>query len=187
MSSSPAEVADLPTVSSPADVVLRRWCPGDETTLVAQANDKEVSRNLRDRFPHPYTLKDAEEWIAYAATSATNFAIVVAGKAVGGVGLELGSDVHRKTAEVGYWLGRDYWGRGIATAVVTAVTSWAFRTHDLVRLDAGVYASNPASARVLEKAGYRFEGRLRKSVFKDGLHLDQLLYAAIAEPTKDDD
>ena len=87
-----------------------------------------------------------------------NFAIVVAGAAVGGTGLELGTDVSRRSAEVGYWLGQPFWGRGIATEALRAVTDYAFTTLDICRLEAGVFDWNPASARVLEKAGYVLEG-----------------------------
>lgn len=89
--------------------------------------------------------------------------------------------MHRRSAEIGYWLGEPFWGRGIATAAVIAVTGYAFTRHDLVRLHAGVFEWNPASARVLEKAGYSLEGRLRKSVTKNGETIDQLLYATIRE------
>jgi RimJ/RimL family protein N-acetyltransferase len=89
--------------------------------------------------------------------------------------------VHRRSAEIGYWVAEPYWGRGIATKAVGALTAFAFAHHDLVRIFAGVFASNPASARVLEKAGYAFEGRLRRSVVKDGIVLDQLMYAMVRD------
>ena len=155
----------------------------DAESLARYANNRNVSRNLRDAFPFPYTLADAQQWLerAVARTPELNFAIASADEVIGGIGLTFGSDVHRRSAEVGYWLGEPFWGRGIATAALRAVTDYAFAEHDLVRLHAGVYEWNPASSRVLEKAGYVFEGRLRKSVTKDGETIDQLLYARIRE------
>ena len=108
---------------------------------------------------------------------ATDFAIEVGSEAVGAIGIAIGDDIFRRSAELGYWLGRSFWGRGIASSAVRAVTEHAFGRFDLNRLHAGVFAWNPASARVLEKAGYLLEGRLRSAVTKDGRMTDQLLYA----------
>lgn len=163
--------------------VLRAWQPGDEQSLVRHANSRSVWRNLRDAFPHPYTLADAKHWIETAnpATPITNFAIVVGGAAVGAIGLVLKEDVFRRSAEIGYWLGEEYWGRGIVTEAVRAVTDYAFATFDLCRVYAGVFEWNPASMRVLEKAGYEFECRMKKSVTKDGETIDELIYAMVRE------
>jgi RimJ/RimL family protein N-acetyltransferase len=161
---------------------LRPWRVGDEASLVAHANNRRVSRNLKDHFPFPYTPADAAEWIAHAAAAPgppQNFAITVDGVAVGGVGLELGADIFRRSAEIGYWLGEPYWGRGIATEVLRAVTEYAFATFDVCRLEAGVFEWNAASMRVLEKAGYTLEGRHRRSVSKDGQTIDRLVYALV--------
>jgi [ribosomal protein S5]-alanine N-acetyltransferase len=160
---------------------IRSWRISDEDALVRHADDREVWINLRDRFPHPYTAADAHAWLRLVAetTPETNFAIAVDGEAVGGVGITLNGDVFRRSAEIGYWLGKRFWGRGIATAVVQAMTDWAFAHFDLCRLDAGVFEWNSASARVLERAGYVLEGRLHKSVTKDGRTIDQFLYAVV--------
>ena len=107
------------------------------------------------------------------------FAITVCDVAVGGIGAELRDDVERCSAEVGYWLGEPYWGRGIATRTLAAFTRFAFTAYDLERLYAAPFASNPASCRVLQKAGYRLEGRMRRSAIKDGKVQDQLLYAIL--------
>ena len=162
---------------------IRSWRQGDENSLVHHANDRAVWRNMRDRFPHPYTLADAWRWIELNNTTfpETNFAIAVQDAAVGGIGIVRGDDVHRRSAEIGYWLGRELWGRGIAPVAVQAVTEWVFAEFDLARIYAGVFEWNPASTRVLEKAGYTLEGRLRKSVFKDGQLIDQFLYAITRE------
>jgi len=158
---------------------LRPWRAGDEASLRRHADDREVWRNLRDRFPHPYTEADASAWVAYASGQAppTNLAIEVAGEAVGGIGVLLHDDVERVSAEIGYWLGREHWGRGLMTGAVRAATRYAFSTFALTRVYALPFAGNAASCRVLEKAGYRREGLLRRSAIKDGIVLDQLLYA----------
>ena len=161
--------------------LLRAWQPGDEGSLVRHANSRSIWRNLRDGFPHPYTLADAKRWIEMSnpTTPITNFAIVVDGAAVGGIGLMPKEDVFRRSAEIGYWLGEQYWSRGIVTEAVLAVTEYAFATFDLCRVYAGVFEWNPASMRVLEKAGYEFEGRMKKSVSKDGETIDELIYAIV--------
>jgi [ribosomal protein S5]-alanine N-acetyltransferase len=162
---------------------LRPWRPDDAESLIRNANDREVWINMRDRFPHPYTAADADAWIALASSSEplTNFAIVEGGEAIGGIGLELGSDVHRISAEVGYWLGRAHWGKGVMATVLPEFSRWAMEAFGLLRIFATAFAWNPASVRVLEKSGYTFEGRLRKSVLKDGKVTDQLMYALIAD------
>ena len=155
----------------------------DREAIVRHGNNRKVSINLRDHFPYPYTDRDARNWLelAIGAEPETNFAIDVAGEAVGSVGFTLLSDVDRRSAEIGYWLGEGFWGRGIATEALITVTSLAFTNHDLCRVFAHVFDWNPASARVLEKAGFTFEGRLRKSVTKEGRTIDQLMYAVIRE------
>jgi RimJ/RimL family protein N-acetyltransferase len=160
---------------------LRPFRPEDAESIVRYANDRGVWLNLRDRFPHPYTPADAEKWLHLASTlpAGSQFAITVGDNVVGGIGLHMQEDVHRLSAEIGYWLGRPFWGRGIATAAVRAVTAHAFATFDLCRLYAMVFEWNPASRRVLEKAGYTLEGRLRRSIVKDGKIIDAFLYAAI--------
>lgn len=158
---------------------VRSWRRGDEPSLVRHANNRNIWINLRDRFPHPYTSDDAARWMAWVLVERpeTNFAIAVGEEVVGGVGYEIQPDVHRLSAEIGFWLGEAYWGRGIMTEALRAVTEQAFRTHGLARLYANVFQWNPASMRVLEKAGYAREALLRRSAVKDGQVIDQLLYA----------
>jgi RimJ/RimL family protein N-acetyltransferase len=162
---------------------LRPFRQGDEAAIVRHASNRKIWINLRDRFPHPYTLEDADAWIRLVADQdpPTQCAIEVGGELAGGIGLTLQDDVHRRSAEMGYWLGEPFWGRGIMSEAVLAFTSYAFATFDLCRVYATVFEWNPASARILEKAGYVLEGRLRKSVIKDGRTIDQLLYACIRE------
>lgn len=162
---------------------IRSWEDADVAAVVKYANNRKVWINLRDSFPHPYTETDAIKWInhAKALNPQTQFAIASGGEAIGGIGLLLQNDVYRRSAEMGYWLGEPHWGKGIATKAVHALTQYAFAHFDIVRIYAGVFEWNRASARVLEKAGYTYEGRLRKSVTKDGKTIDQLMYAIILE------
>lgn len=157
---------------------IRTWRKDDVDSIVRLANNRAVARNLRDRFPHPYGRKDAKAWIrnARAARPECMFAIDVEGQAIGGIGLHPQEDVHRRSMEIGYWLGEPFWDRGITTEAVRALTRYAFQTFDVARIYAYVYEWNPPSARVLEKAGYRLEGRLRKAVTKDGTTMDMLVY-----------
>ena len=156
---------------------------GDEPALVRHADNRKIWLNMRDHFPHPYTPADAEAWVAHAAaaTPETQFAVDVEGEAVGGVGLFLQADVERYSAEIGYWIGEAFWGRGLATAVVRGFTDYAFDTFELCRIYASVFEWNPASCRVLEKAGYVLEGRLHSAAVKDGFVLDGFLYATVRE------
>ena len=165
------------------DWALREWRADDIPSLVRHANNRNVWINLRDRFPHPYTKADGEAWLALRAkdVAQTQFAIASPGEAIGGIGVELQSDDHRRSAEIGYWLAEPFWNRGIMTLAARAMTEYAFAAFDLVRIYATVADRNPASARVLEKAGYSLEGHLRKSVVKDGKLVDELLYAIVRE------
>jgi [ribosomal protein S5]-alanine N-acetyltransferase len=160
---------------------VRSWRRADAAALARHADNRRVWLNLRDRFPHPYTLADAHAFLDLVATQdpETAFAISVGNEAVGGIGVTLGTDVERCSAELGYWLGEAVWGRGIATSAVRAFSEHALAAFGLTRLYALPYARNAPSIRVLEKAGYLLEGRLRRSALKGGEVLDQLLYALV--------
>lgn len=160
---------------------IRDYHRDDKAALLRYADNPAIAGQLRDRFPTPYTARDADRWLDRVLESPDqpDFAIASARELVGGIGLALQEDVHRRSAEIGYWLGEPFWGRGIATRAVRALTGWAFAELDLARIYATVFANNPASARVLEKAGYRLEGRLRRSVTKLGVTLDSCLYAVV--------
>lgn len=156
---------------------IRPFRRGDEEAIVENGNDRDIWRNVRDRFPHPYNLGDAAWWIANSGE--THFGIEVGGAIGGAIGFDRDEDVFRRGAEIGYWLGKKHWGNGIVTEALSALSDHVFATTDIVRLYAGVFAWNPASARVLEKAGYVFEGRKKSAVFKDGQLIDELLYAKV--------
>jgi len=165
--------------------LLRPWRLSDKAALVRYANNHSVWRNLRDRFPYPYTEADADSWLVHAAGEPSPeglYAIELAGEAAGTISVERGADIEHASAELGYWLGEPFWGQGIMTEAVRTVTMAALSEPDLFRLYASVFAWNPASMRVLEKAGYRREGVLVRSSVKDGVLLDRVLYAITRDP-----
>lgn len=161
--------------------ILREWRWEDKDSLIHHANNIEVARMVLDRFPYPYNQLAADSWLNQVTTESiqTNFAIVVQNKVVGAIGVASEGDIFYRMAEIGYWLGQDYWGKGIMTEAVGAVTSYAFKNFDLCRLWAGVFSNNPASTRVLLKNGFEFEGRLKKSITKYGQSYDQLIFAKV--------
>ena len=174
-----------PTILIPVneELVIRRYREGDQETLVKYINNRNVWLNLSDRVPHPYTRKDADQWIAHTQKEdpPQNFAIANDREIIGGIGLIFRKGIHRHSAELGYWLGEPFWGRGIMTQVVRIFIDWAFRYYPLKRIFAAVYESNPASSRVLEKAGFILEGRFRKAVIKNDQFLDLYYYAILRE------
>jgi [ribosomal protein S5]-alanine N-acetyltransferase len=162
---------------------IREWRREDEKSLAHHANNRNIWLNLRDRFPSPYQASDARRFIKSVLLQQplTTFAIEVDSEAAGGIGIVMQEDVNRKSAEIGYWLGEAYWGRGITTLAVRAMTEYAFANFPLVRIYAFVFEWNTASMRVLEKAGYIMEARLRRSAIKDGQIIDEFLYALVRE------
>ena len=152
------------------ECLLRPFAQGDQQALVRHGNDRAVWLNLADVFPHPYTREAADQWIALVTQPGgpLRFAIQYHGELVGGVGVHPGNDISRLTAQLGYWVGRQHWGKGIGTAAVQAIAEHAMQTTDLVRLEAVVFDWNPASMRVLEKAGFHLESKRPKSAIKDG-------------------
>ena len=169
---------------------VRSWEMSDVDSIARYANNRNVWINLRDQFPYPYTRRDGQTFLRHIRERKpeTVFAIAVDGQAVGAIGFVLQKDVDRVSAEIGYWLGEPYWGRGITSEALVAVTRYAIENHGLTRLFAVPFAANAASCRVLEKAGYVLEGRLRRSAIKDGHIVDQAMYAFIApeRPAADD-
>ena len=164
------------------DLTIRPYQPSDADDLARLANNPKIAANLKNVFPHPYTRADADAWIAMTATNPSmteNWAVIWKNEFAGGIGLQRKSDVYERTTAVGYWLGEPFWGQGIATQAVQAVTRHAFADTRILRLEAGVYSFNPASARVLEKAGFVFEGRHRDAIWKNGVAADLLMYSRI--------
>ena len=159
--------------------VVRAWQPSDAESLQRHADNPNVARHLRDRFPHPYTMEHATGFLGWVAQqpSPTVWAIAIGDEAVGGIGIERHGDVERVSAEIGYWLGEAHWGKGVATEALVAVTAMAFQQYELTRVFAVPFADHLASVRVLEKAGYVREGLMRRSAIKYGVVRDQLLFA----------
>lgn len=142
-------------------ITIRPWKQDDLDDLVLYANNRNVWNNLRNYFPHPYTTESGLAWlekVVDAPLPAINFAIEADGTVAGGIGLILNGDVYIKSAEVGYWIGEPFWGKGVATEALRQITEYAFATFDLVRLYAEVFESNKASMRVLEKTGITWKG-----------------------------
>ncbi|HNY35592.1 MAG TPA: GNAT family N-acetyltransferase [Methanothrix soehngenii] len=169
--------------------VIRNWRKEDAASIVQYASNRKIWINLRDAFPHPYTMADAEAFLlrAMQMKSGAFFAIASDTEAIGSIGLMAGIDVHRFTAELGYWLAEPFWGKGIMTAAVRALSEYAFAELGFHRIFAEPCTANSASARVLEKAGFALEGIMRSSVFKDGRILDQYLYAKVDERAQQKD
>ncbi|MDR1918565.1 MAG: GNAT family N-acetyltransferase [Tannerellaceae bacterium] len=161
--------------------LLRPWQPEDVASLAAQANNIKIWKNTRDSFPYPYTEEDATAYIHHTMSKSPqqDFAIVIDGKAVGGIGVVPLSDVERFSAEVGYWLGESYWNKGIGTQVLIAFSEYLLAHTNLVRLFACVYAYNLPSVRILEKAGFRKVGTLQKAAFKNNRFTDMHYYERV--------
>jgi len=165
------------------EYILRNFQNSDVKSFVRHASNPNIAQNLRDAFPYPFTEDAAEMWIYRAINerSKTDFAIAYKNEVIGGIGFNLLDDVFSKSAEIGYWISEDYWGKGIATSALREIKNYAFKTFDIERIFTGVFSNNAASVRVLEKNGFYFEGCLRKSVFKNGMFLDQLIYSLIRD------
>ena len=172
----------LPTLKR-NNYLLRPWRKEDMPSLVVHANNHRISRNLRDGFPHPYTRQDAVNWLEMVAANRDDLilAIEVDGEAAGGIGIHHMKDVYRFNGEIGYWLSEKHWGRGIMSDAVGAMVEHAFTKTHWLRLFATIFENNPASMRVLEKNGFTLEAVHRKTVVKEGVHMDEHLYALLKE------
>ena len=162
---------------------LRGWRPDDAVLLQKQADNPNVSCFLLDRFPSPYTMDDARNWVNMMLhqNPPTIFVIAVDNKLAGVIGLEMRDDVYRKASLLGYWLGEEYWGKGIMPQAVKLMVDYAFSNLDIVRIQAGVLSNNPQSMRVLEKACFIKEGILRKAIIKHDMILDEWIYGIVKE------
>lgn len=164
---------------------IRKWSLSDAGNLAQIINNKNILNNLRDGLPYPYTVKDAEEFItAMLASDKTKtfaFAITVDDRVVGSIGVFRCENIHCRTAEMGYYIGEPYWGKGLGTSAVKQVCSYIFQHTDIIRIFAEPFAYNTASCRVLEKAGFQQEGVLRSNAVKNGQVLDMKMYSKINE------
>jgi len=168
-------------------VGIRSWRREDAPSLALAINSTKVQDNLRDGLPYPFTVSDAEAFIERILSSEDNdgfsWAITADGSVVGSIGVVRKENVHRLTGELGYLIAEPYWGLGIATQAVRQVCSHVFENSDIIRIYAEPYAHNIGSCRVLEKAGFSFEGTLRSNAVKNGRIIDMLLYANVREPS----
>jgi RimJ/RimL family protein N-acetyltransferase len=158
---------------------LRPWNDKDLGSLVKYANNQAIAKNLTDKFPHPYSESDGIAFIGNAneAEPLHIFAIDIHGEAVGAIGIFPQTDIHRKNAELGYWLAEPFWGKGIMSAAIREMVEYGFKTFEINRIFARPFGSNLASQRALEKAGFVLEGRFEKTILKNGTYQDELIYA----------
>ena len=160
--------------------ILRSFRLSDKYALVKYANNKKISDNLRDRFPHPYTEEGAERFINSVLADndpVKNFIIEINGETVGAISFWPGEDVYRLSAEIGYWLGEPFWGRGIMTAVRKTVVNHIFGNFNIKKIIALPFATSEASMKALEKAGFKKEATISKGVIKNGKILDYYIYS----------
>ncbi len=164
---------------------LRKWKPEDAEAVAKAADNPAIAKNLRNTFPHPYSLADArwymEDCIAKEGRGQITRAIVVDGVAVGSIGIFVKDDVYEKSAELGYWLSEAYWGQGIMSRAVRMLCREAFSAFDIVRIYAEPFDYNAASRGVLEKAGFTYEGTMRNGVYKNGSIYSYCIYSILRE------
>lgn len=165
------------------DVRVRPWKIEEVPALALLANNINIWNNVRNRLPHPYTIKDAEEWITgrLAEDPVTNFAIEADNVPVGSIGFILKEDVYAKNIEIGYFLGEEYWGKGIVTLAVKQLVEKLIEEFSPARIYAAVYENNIGSMRVLEKNGFLLEAIHRKAVFKNNVLLDEYLWVKLIQ------
>ena len=165
------------------DCIIRQWRGSDAADLAAALSNKKVQDNLRDGLPYPYTEKDGLDFINAMLSADPNdtfaFAVTVDDKAIGSIGVFRQGNIHRLTAELGYYVAEEYWGNGIMTEAVRQICEYVFKNSDIIRIYAEPFAYNEASCRVLEKAGFQFEGVLRSNAIKNNKVLDMKMYSLI--------
>lgn len=167
------------------ECILKRWERKDAAELAAALNNKRIHDNLRDGLPFPYTQADAEDYIASMMEADPDkvfaFAIRVENTVVGSIGAFRQNNIHARTAELGYYLAQEYWGKGLMTQAVKQLCAYVFSETDILRIFAEPFAYNTASCRVLEKAGFSLEGVLRSNAVKNGNIIDMKMYAIISQ------
>jgi len=165
-------------------VVLRPWSIKDADDLASVANNVKISENLRDGLPFPYTRKDAIVWLKMIIPDndpPRYFAIISDASLVGNIGLVSKTDIYRKNFEIGFFIAVEFWGRGIATRAIKALTDYGFRSFDIVRIYAEVFSDNVGSRRALEKSGYSLEATFRKNIIKNDIIKDSCVYSILRE------
>lgn len=162
---------------------IRKWELSDAADLAAALSNKKIQDNLRDGLPYPYTERDAMDYISAMLSADEDetfaFAVTVDGRAVGSIGVFRQGNIHRQTAELGYYIAESHWGRGIMTEAVRQTCRYVFAKSDIIRIYAEPFSHNAASCRVLEKAGFQYEGTLRENAVKNGKVIDMKMYSFI--------
>lgn len=168
-------------------IILKPWSKSDAIQLAKIANNKKIADNVRDVLPFPYSLKDARKWLNIILPENNPpkfFAIVIDKQLVGSIGIISKTDIYRKNLEIGFFLSENFWGKGIITRAIKAATSYAFREFDIVRIYAETFSDNIGSQRALEKAGFRLEATLKRSIIKNGIIKDSCIYSVLKEEYK---
>lgn len=162
---------------------IRKWDLSDAKDLAAALSNTKIQDNLRDGLPYPYTEQDGIDYISAMLSADENdtfaFAITIEGKVIGSIGVFRQGNIHRQTAEVGYYIAEEYWGKGIMTEAIKQICKYVFDKSDIIRIYAEPFAYNLASCRVLEKAGFQYEGTLRKNAVKNGKIIDMKMYSLL--------
>lgn len=170
-------------------IILRPWSFSDASRLASIANNKNISDNLRDGFPFPYSVPDAKKWLEMIIPDnfpPKFFAVMFDECLVGSIGIVSKTDIYRKNFEIGYFLAEEYWGKGIATKAIKCATSYAFKDFDVVRVYAEPFSDNTGSRKALEKAGFTLEASLKRNVIKNGIIKDSCIYSVLKEDFKYD-
>jgi len=165
------------------ELYLRSLENSDKGNMVKYANNKAIWENLMDGFPHPYTKKDADKWISYCLEKSKNvhLAIIYKEEYVGAIGAEFKEDIYRYSAELGYWIGEPFWGKGILTRVIKSMVPFLFKTYKINRIFGNTFPKNIGSNKVLLKNGFKKEGVLRKAAFKDGFFIDLEVFGRLKD------
>ena len=167
------------------NVSIREWRIDDKSALAVNLNNPKVLNNLRDGLPYPYTEQDSEKFIRAMLSSDKNntfaFAITLNEKVIGSIGVFRQDNIHFRTAEMGYYIAEPYWGNGYMTSAIKQVCQYVFKYTDIIRIYAEPFSHNIASCKVLEKAGFQYEGTLKSNAIKCGSVVDMKMYALIKE------
>jgi ribosomal-protein-alanine N-acetyltransferase len=168
-------------------IVLRPWAISDASNLAIVANNKKIAENVRDGFPFPYSVRDAQDWLNIILPEnypPRFFAIISDRQLVGSIGIITKTDIYRKNLEIGFFISEDFWGNGFATKAIKAATSYSFRDFDIVRVYAETFSDNIGSQKALQKAGFKLEATLKKNIVKNEVIKDSCIYSVLKEEFK---
>ena len=164
---------------------IRKWKLTDAKDIAVALSNKKIQDNLRDGLPYPYSEQDGIDFISSMLSANEDetfaFAITLDDKVIGSIGVFRQQNIHRQTAEMGYYIAEEYWGKGIMTDAVKQICEYVFKNSDILRIYAEPFAYNAGSCRVLEKAGFQYEGTLRNNAVKNGKVIDMKMYSLLRE------